>query len=93
MRIIKKHQMGGQVEDPNAAAVAAPTAEQDPIGAILQLFVQGLQAQDCNALAQGAQMFVELAQQSMAGAEGQPVFGKGGKLVERKSTKLQLIAK
>jgi hypothetical protein len=107
MRLIKKHQMGGQMEDPNAAAMAggapagdsmaAQGGEQDPMAMIVELFAQGLQAQDCNALAQGAQMFLQLVQEAQGGAEaapeGQPVFAKGGKIVSHKQATLQLVRK
>lgn len=97
MRIVKKLQAGGYVEDPNAVAGAAAPVEgaQDPMQAIVELFVNGLQNQDCNALAQGAQLFLELVQQAQGGAEaapaGQPVFAKGGKIVSRKQSSLKLV--
>lgn len=87
------------MEDPNAQAVPAEAApqqgmEQDPMQMIVELFMQGLQQQDCNALAQGAEMFLQLVQgaQGEAAPEGQPVFAKGGKLL-RRQTGLQLIRK
>lgn len=98
---IKRYQIGGEVAaDPNAAPIdngAHVETTQDPMQAIVEAFVVGLQNQDCNALAQGAQMFLELVQQAQGGAEaapaGQPVFGKGGKIVSRKQTSLQLVRK
>ena len=43
--------------------------------------MQGLQNQDCQLLAQGAQAFLELVQgAAQPQAPGQPVFKKGGKL-------------
>ena len=56
---------------------------------IVQMFAEGLQNQDCQLLAQGAQMFLQLVQQSQQGGaapreeQGQPVFKKGGILVRR----------
>ena len=55
---------------------------------LAQLFAQGLQNQDCNMLAQGAQMFLQLMQaQAQGGAapepQGEPVYRKGGVLVRR----------
>lgn len=97
---IKKFQEGGQVASPEAMPIeggapagpaAAPQGGEDPIMAIAQLFAQGLQNQDCQALAQGAQMFLELMQQASAGAEGQPVFAKGGKMVARKPASFKLV--
>lgn len=99
MRIVKKFQTGGQIEDPNAmAAEAAAPAEQqmggqDPIMQIAEIFAQGLQEQNCELLAQGAQMFLELLQQASSGAPegGQPVFAKGGKMVARKQASFKLV--
>jgi hypothetical protein len=85
---LRKLQMGGPVEAPEAGApVEGAQVEggmpaeggQDPLMQIAEMFMQGLQAQDCSMLAQGAQMFLELLQQAQ-GAQAQPVFGKGGKI-------------
>lgn len=66
---------------------------EDPLMQIAQIFAQGLQSQDCQALAQGAQMFLQLLQQSAGpqggpeggqAQQGEPVFRKGGKIVGRK---------
>lgn len=84
---LKKFQMGGAMEAPMAPE-AAPA--QDPMAEIVNLFMMGLQNQDCQALAQGAEMFLALIQQANAPApvdaapEGQPVFRKGGKVTYRK---------
>lgn len=84
---LKKFQMGGAMEAPMAPE-AAPA--QDPMAEIVNLFMMGLQNQDCQALAQGAEMFLALIQQANAPApvdaapEGQPVFRKGGRVVYRK---------
>ena len=46
---------------------------------VVQMFAEGLQKQDCQLLAQGAQMFLQLVQQSQQGGaapqeeQGQPV--------------------
>lgn len=64
------------------APAGAPTDGEDPLMQIVQMFVQGLQSQDCNLLAQGAQMFLELIQQGQGGGQ-QPVFKRGGRLVRR----------
>lgn len=68
------------------------TQEQQPdvLMQIAQIFAQGLQAGDCNLLAQGAEAFLGLLQQAQgpapveAAPQGQPVFKKGGKLLKRK---------
>lgn len=63
---------------------------QDPLLKIAEMFMQGLQAGDCNLLAQGAEAFLSLLQQAQgpapveAAPQGQPVFKKGGKLLKRK---------
>ena len=88
----RKYQDGGAMAAPVEAPVeegmpveegAAP-AEQgaDPLMQLAEIFAQGLQAQDCNMLAQGAQAFLEMIQQSMGGAQ-QPMFRKGGRLIRK----------
>ena len=80
-----------------AAPEAAPAGAQDgqdPIMQIADIFAQALQSGDCNMLAQGAEMFIQLVSQAMGqggpqgpvdqAPEGEPVFKKGGKLVKRK---------
>ena len=92
---IREYQEGGNM--PSAPATGAPTGPeggQDPIMQIADIFAQGLQSGDCNMLAQGAQMFIQLISQAMNQAgpqgpvdqapEGEPVFKKGGKIVKRK---------
>ena len=82
---ITKFQQGGQAPMP-----AEQTPAQDPLLQIAQIFAQGLQAGDCNLLAQGAEAFLSLLQQAQgpapveAAPQGQPVFKKGGKLLKRK---------
>jgi hypothetical protein len=96
---IKLYQEGGPVAPqeaapagpeggaPGAAPGGAPAeGGQDPLMQIAQMFAQGLQAQDCQALAQGAQMFLELISQQQGGQGGpapaEPtVMRKGGKFV------------
>ena len=97
MKIVKKFQAGGQApmpQDPANQPVAQPDAQEpDPLLQVAQLFMQGLQTQNCEMLAQGAQAFLMLLQQAQGGAEqaapvgepqGEPVFKKGGKLCGRK---------
>jgi len=97
---IKLYQEGGPVAPQEQAAPAGPEggapgaapggapAEggQDPLMQIAQMFAQGLQAQDCAALAQGAKMFLDLIAQSQGGQGGPPpaeptVMKKGGKFI------------
>ena len=66
-----------------APEAGAQGGGEDPLMQIAQIFAQGLQTQDCNLLAQGAQAFLEMLQQTMGAEQGQPVFKKGGKLVRR----------
>lgn len=94
---LRKYQQGGPVpapQDPGMAPQAQPEAQGgDPLMEIAQIFAQGLQTQNCEMLAQGAQAFLMLLQQTQGGAEqaapvgepqGEPVFKKGGKLCGRK---------
>lgn len=102
MILKRKYQQGGQMTPeataaPDAASMNNGMGGQDPMQMIVELFAQGLQTQDCNALAQGAEMFLQLVQEAQGGAEaapaGQPVFAKGGKIVSRKQSTLQLVRK
>lgn len=102
MILKRKYQQGGQMTPeattaPDAASMNNGMGGQDPMQIIVELFAQGLQTQDCNALAQGAEMFLQLVQEAQGGAEaapaGQPVFAKGGKIVSRKQSTLQLVRK
>ncbi len=89
----RKFQTGGTmpVEDPavNNAPVESPEqgGQQDPIMMLAQMFAQGLQNQDCQLLAQGAQMFLEIVQQMQGGTpqepQEEPVYRKGGTLVRK----------
>lgn len=96
----KKFQQGGPVDAPADGAEApvsqeeapeepAPEEEgqEDPMMQLAQLFAQGLQNQDCQMLAQGAQMFLQLVEQAQGGGaeepQGEPVFRKGGRLAYR----------
>ena len=96
----KKFQQGGAVGAPAEGAEApvsqeeapeepAPEEEgqENPMMQLAQLFAQGLQNQDCQMLAQGAQMFLQLVEQSQGGGteepQGEPVFRKGGRLAYR----------
>lgn len=85
MRIINKFQMGGQMNQP----VEEAPAQQDPIAQIVEMFAAGLQNQDCQLLAEGASLFMELvsasSQPAPIGSEGSaPIFRRGGKAIKRK---------
>ena len=95
---LKKFQVGGTLpseeqvqeqvqEQAPVEQQEQPINDQDPIVVLTQVFTQGLQNQDCDLLAQGAQMFLEIVQQMQGGApeepQGEPVFRKGGTLVRR----------
>lgn len=97
----KKFQQGGPVNVPDdgtqepvsqeeAPEEPAPEegGQEDPMMQLAQLFAQGLQNQDCQMLARGAQMFLQLVEQSQNEQEqqepqGEPVFRKGGHLAYR----------
>ena len=96
----KKFQQGGPVGAPAEGAEApvsqeeapeepAPEEEgqENPMMQLAQLFAQGLQNQDCQMLAQGAQMSSQVVEQSQGGGteepQGEPVFRKGGRLAYR----------
>lgn len=93
MRIIpRKFQEGGAIETEPIEEVPvqeqpteqeAPQGGEDPMMMLVQLSMQALQNQDCQAAMQVCQMFIQLAQQSAQPSE--PVFArKGAKLVRRK---------
>ena len=96
---VKKYQMGGAAPAPEAAPQGTPAPEAggapaegggDPLMALAELAMQGLQNQDCAALTQLAEQFLALLDQAGAGAEPAPapeqgaVFKKGGKIVARR---------
>lgn len=89
MAYIKKFQEGGAA--PAAAPAGAPAGgEQDPIQMLAEMAMQALQGQDCQMAMQVCEGFVALIQQAMGGGqapvgqapEGEPVFKKGGKLLD-----------
>lgn len=94
-KALRKFQEGGPAPEAGApedqmnqpAPEGAPEGGEDPLMQLAQIFQQALQSQDCQMLAQGAQMFLQLIQQAQGGApeqpQGQPVFGKGGRLLRR----------
>ena len=99
-RNFRKFQEGGEMQAPDQQAQQEEVPQEevpqeevpqdqgggDPLMQIAHIFSQGLQNQDCQALAQGAQMFLQLLQQQGGGSQpqqGEPVFRKGGKLAYR----------
>lgn len=94
---VQRFQQGGSApmpQDPAMAQQAQPQGGEDPLLQVAQLFMQGLQTQNCEMLAQGAQAFLMLLQQAQGGGaepvgepQGEPVFKKGGKLCKRKKVK------
>ena len=76
----------GGAEGGQPAPAGAEGGGQDPLMQIAQMFATALQSQDCAALSQGAQMFLQLISQAQGGggAQGappaeQPVYKSGGK--------------
>lgn len=95
MKIVKKFQAGGNAPMPNSPEnqpAAQPNGGgQDPLLQIAEIMAQGLQTQNCELLAQGAQAFLMLLQQAQGAQQapvgepqGEPVFKKGGKICGRK---------
>lgn len=93
MRIIpRKFQEGGAVEaapveeapvEEQPVEQQAPQGGEDPMMMLIQLAMQALQNQDCQAAMQVCQALVQLVQQSAQPSE--PVFArKGAKLIRRK---------
>ena len=94
---IKKFQEGGAMPAPEAPAqegapAGAPAPEQggqDPLMMLAEMAMQALQSQDCNAMAQVCEGFLQLVQQAQGGGapaeapQGEPVYRRGGTLVRR----------
>ena len=89
-KVIKKFQEGGAMPAEVTPVEQTPEGEapvegggEDPLMQLASIFQQGLQNQDCQMLAKGAQMFLQLI--SQANQEQQPtqepVYRKGGKLL------------
>lgn len=81
MKIVNKFQAGGAMAQP---APEAPV-QQDPIAQIVEMFAAGLQNQDCQLLAEGASLFMELvsaaSQPAPIGSEvSAPIFRRGGQI-------------
>lgn len=92
---VKKYQQGGAMAQQQANAPAQGGEEQDPLVQLAEVFVQGLQNQDCNMLAKGAQLYLQLIQQMSneqqapvgEQPQGEPVFKKGGKMIKKVAKK------
>lgn len=96
---VRKFQQGGPMEAapaeeaPQEEGQEAPMEEgqeapqegqEDPMQQLAQMFAQGLQNQDCQMLAQGAQMFLQLLQGGgQEEPQSEPVFRRGGILAYR----------
>ena len=98
LRKINYLQEGGQipadaeapVEEVQVGEPQAAPQQQDPMMVMAQLAVQGLQNNDCEALKQMAEMFIQLIQEAQQGqapapeeAQGEPVYRAGGKIAYR----------
>lgn len=96
---IKKYQMGGAAPAPQAPPAGAPPEAApapegaeggDPLMALAELAMQGLQNQDCNALTQMAEQFLTLLNEAQGGGEQAPppeqtgAFRKGGKILAKR---------
>jgi len=86
----RKFQEGGDIEPTEEQEpMQAPQegSNEDPLMQVAQIFMRGLENQDCQMLAQGAQMFLQLLQQAQdveqTAPAGEPVFKNGGKLSYR----------
>lgn len=82
-KTLKKFQQGGAVDTPieqePVSQQEEPIQQEDSITQLAQIFAQGLQNQDCQMLAQGAQMFLQMLQQPTQQEEvGEPVFARNG---------------
>lgn len=93
-QMISKFQEGGEMAAPEEQM---PAPEEQPQGGdqmqqLIDMFAQGLQNQDCNLLAQAAQIFLQAVggggapAEAPAEAPGAPVYKRGGRLLrwERK---------
>jgi len=95
-RIVSKFQEGGAMPadpgagapptDPAAAGAAPQEGGEDPLGQLLQMAMQGLQSQDCQAMAAVCEGLIQLAQGAQGGGgapQEAPVYKAGGKLVKK----------
>lgn len=90
LKNVIKFQQGGEMapQNPDAAPVegGAPTEGGSPEDMLMQIAetaMQALQNQDCEAAMAVCQAFVQMVQSQGGGAESEPIYSKGGKLVRR----------
>ena len=91
-KVIKKFQEGGAmpaegtpVEQTPEGGAPVEGGGEDPLMQLASVFQQGLQNQDCQMLAQGAQMFLQLISQANQEQQpaSEPIYKKGGVLLRR----------
>lgn len=92
---VKKFQQGGPVapeeempaEEMPAEGTPEAAPQDNPLIALAEAAMQGLQSQDCQIMAQVCQGLLEIVQQMQEPAPqeatGEPVFKKGGVLLRR----------
>lgn len=86
---VKKFQQGGPVpegvEAPMEGGAPQGGSAEEQLAQLAQELVQMLvqQLQDPNAVAAVLQMALQMISEAAGGAQGQPVFRKGGKLAKR----------
>ena len=89
-QMINKFQEGGEMAPPEEQEPVEAAPEQgggDPMQQLIEMCAQGLQNQDCNMLAQAAQLFLQAVQGGGGGQEaapeapGAPVYRRGGRLL------------
>ena len=82
-----------EAPEQGGAPAGAPAPEQggqDPLMMLAEMAMQALQSQDCNAMAQVCEGFLQLVQQAQGGGapaeaapQGEPVYRRGGVLSRR----------
>lgn len=94
-KITKRYQDGGAINPAAEAPVDAPVApdaapqdamSQDPLVQIAELAMQGLEANDCDAMAAACEGIIALIQGGAPAEPApveEPVFKKGGKIVRK----------
>lgn len=92
---VKKFQQGGPIapeeempaEEMPAEGAPEAAPQDNPLIALAEAAMQGLQSQDCQIMAQVCQGLLEIVQQMQEPAPqeatGEPVFKKGGVLLRR----------
>ena len=87
-QMIRRFQEGGEMPAPEEQMPAPEGQPQggDQMQQLIDMFAQGLQNQDCNLLAQAAQIFLQAVgggapAEAPAEAPGAPVYRRGGRLL------------